>query len=91
MITVYDARLFQVIHEALTGYRVNWKKALQLLTKRFSDVNNCRDDERPCILLIDELDLLVTRNQSVSIALPELVEPKSYFILIFNCYLMMLV
>lgn len=57
--------IYRVIHEALTGYRVNWKKALQLLTKRFSDVNNCRDDERPCILLIDELDLLVTRNQSV--------------------------
>ncbi|XP_038890237.1 origin of replication complex subunit 1B-like isoform X2 [Benincasa hispida] len=57
--------IYRVIHEALTGHRVNWKKALQLLTKRFSDVNNCREDERPCILLIDELDLLVTRNQSV--------------------------
>uniref|UniRef100_A0A0A0LED3 Origin recognition complex subunit 1 n=1 Tax=Cucumis sativus TaxID=3659 RepID=A0A0A0LED3_CUCSA len=57
--------IYRVIHEALTGHRVNWKKALQLLTKRFSDVNSCRDDERPCILLIDELDLLVTRNQSI--------------------------
>lgn len=60
---------FQVIYEALTGHRVNWKKALQLLTKRFSDVKNCQEDDRPCILLIDELDLLVTRNQSVSVTL----------------------
>lgn len=57
--------IYRVIHEALTGHRVHWKKALQLLTKRFSDVNNCKGDERTCILLIDELDLLVTRNQSV--------------------------
>ncbi|XP_016899376.1 origin of replication complex subunit 1B-like [Cucumis melo] len=57
--------IYRVIHEALTGHRVHWKKALQLLTKRFSDVNSCRNDERPCILLIDELDLLVTRNQSI--------------------------
>lgn len=55
-----------MIYEALTGHRVSWKKALQLLNERFSDgKNNGRDDDRPCILLIDELDLLLTRNQSV--------------------------
>lgn len=56
----------QVIYEALTGHRVSWKKALQLLNERFSEGNNVgKEDDRPCILLIDELDLLVTRNQSV--------------------------
>lgn len=56
---------FQVIYEALTGHRVNWKKALHLLNERFSKGAKSGDD-RPCILLIDELDLLVTRSQSVS-------------------------
>lgn len=56
----------QVIYEALTGHRVSWKKALQLLNERFSEGNKFeKEDDRPCILLIDELDLLVTRNQSV--------------------------
>lgn len=58
----------QIIYEALTGHRVSWKKALQLLNERFSE-EFCvkkKEDKRPCILLIDELDLLVTRNQSVS-------------------------
>ncbi|XP_030453604.1 origin of replication complex subunit 1B-like [Syzygium oleosum] len=58
--------IYKVIYEALTGHRVSWKKALRLLNERFSDgKNNGRDDDRPCILLIDELDLLLTRNQSV--------------------------
>lgn len=56
----------QVVYESLTGHRVGWKKALHLLNERFSDGNRvCKDENRPCVLLIDELDLLVTRNQSV--------------------------
>ncbi|KAK8630325.1 hypothetical protein V6N13_079123 [Hibiscus sabdariffa] len=58
--------IYTVIYEALTGHRVSWKKALQLLNERFSDGKKMtKEDDRPCILLIDELDLLVTRNQSV--------------------------
>ncbi|WRX33055.1 Bromo adjacent homology (BAH) domain - like 10 [Theobroma cacao] len=58
--------IYRVIYEALTGHRVSWKKALQLLNERFSDGKKIgKEDDRPCILLIDELDLLVTRNQSV--------------------------
>ncbi|GMJ07096.1 UNFERTILIZED EMBRYO SAC 13, origin of replication complex 1B [Hibiscus trionum] len=58
--------IYRVIYEALTGHRVSWKKALQLLNERFSDGKKIgKRDDRPCILLIDELDLLVTRNQSV--------------------------
>ncbi|KAH7560573.1 hypothetical protein JRO89_XS10G0046500 [Xanthoceras sorbifolium] len=58
--------IYRVIYEALSGHRVGWKKALQLLNDRFSDGKKVgKEDDRPCILLIDELDLLVTRNQSV--------------------------
>ncbi|XP_058106618.1 origin of replication complex subunit 1-like [Magnolia sinica] len=58
--------IYRVIYEALSGHRVGWKKALHLLNERFSDVNRVgKDENQPCVLLIDELDLLVTRNQSV--------------------------
>ncbi|XP_077209975.1 origin of replication complex subunit 1-like isoform X2 [Tasmannia lanceolata] len=58
--------IYRVIYEALSGHRVGWKKALQLLNERFSDGNKVGEEEnQPCVLLIDELDLLVTRNQSV--------------------------
>lgn len=57
-----------MIYEGLTGHRVGWKKALHSLNARFSDENQCGKDTRPCILLIDELDLLVTRNQAVRCA-----------------------
>ncbi|KDP22084.1 hypothetical protein JCGZ_25915 [Jatropha curcas] len=57
--------IYRVIYEALSGHRVSWKKALHLLNERFSDGKKGKGDDRPCILLIDELDLLVTRNQSV--------------------------
>ncbi|KAE8037143.1 hypothetical protein FH972_009762 [Carpinus fangiana] len=58
--------IYRVIYEALSGHRVSWKKALHLLNERFSDGKKIgKEDDRPCILLIDELDLLVTRNQSV--------------------------
>ncbi|WOK92752.1 origin of replication complex subunit 1-like [Canna indica] len=58
--------IYKVIYEALSGHRVGWKKALHLLNERFSNGSGVHKDERrPCVLLIDELDLLLTRNQSV--------------------------
>ncbi|CAN6469548.1 unnamed protein product [Victoria cruziana] len=58
--------IYRVIYEALTGHRVGWKKALQLLNDRFSEGHKRKNEEtQPCVLLIDELDLLVTRNQSI--------------------------
>ncbi|KAL6128527.1 hypothetical protein ACLB2K_071882 [Fragaria x ananassa] len=58
--------IYRVIYEALSGHRVGWKKALHLLNERFSNGKKFgKEDDKPCILLIDELDLLVTRNQSV--------------------------
>ncbi|XP_052192375.1 origin of replication complex subunit 1B-like [Diospyros lotus] len=58
--------IYRVIYEALTGHRVSWKKALHLLNERFSNGSKGDNkDNKPCVLLIDELDLLVTRNQSV--------------------------
>ncbi|KAG8379675.1 hypothetical protein BUALT_Bualt07G0113700 [Buddleja alternifolia] len=57
--------IYSVIYEGLSGHRVGWKKALHFLNQRFSDENKHGKDTKPCILLIDELDLLVTRNQSV--------------------------
>ncbi|KAG9449492.1 hypothetical protein H6P81_009457 [Aristolochia fimbriata] len=59
--------IYKVLYEALTGHRVGWKKALQFLNERFSEGNRKvgKEDNQPCILLIDELDLLVTKNQSV--------------------------
>ncbi|KAK9154976.1 hypothetical protein Sjap_002456 [Stephania japonica] len=58
--------IYRVIYEALSGHRVSWKKALQLLNERFSEDSTIgKENTKPCVLLIDELDLLVTRNQSV--------------------------
>ncbi|RAL43099.1 hypothetical protein DM860_009881 [Cuscuta australis] len=58
--------IYSVIYESLTGHRVSWKKALKLLNDKFSNgTERGKEDSRPCILLIDELDLLVTRSQSV--------------------------
>ncbi|XP_027342766.1 origin of replication complex subunit 1A-like isoform X2 [Abrus precatorius] len=58
--------IYRVIYEALNGHRVSWKKALYLLNERFVEGKKTGEEaDRPCILLIDELDLLVTRNQSV--------------------------
>lgn len=59
-----------MIYEALNGHRVSWKKALHLLNERFVEGKKTGEKaDQPCILLIDELDLLVTRNQSVNSAL----------------------
>ncbi|ESQ38187.1 hypothetical protein EUTSA_v10029404mg [Eutrema salsugineum] len=58
--------IYTVIYEALSGHRVSWKKALHSLNERFAEGKKIgKEDDKPCILLIDELDLLVTRNQSV--------------------------
>ncbi|KMT14480.1 hypothetical protein BVRB_4g072530 [Beta vulgaris subsp. vulgaris] len=58
--------IYRVIYEALSGHRVSWKKALHFLNERFSEGKQVgKGQNKPCILLIDELDLLVTRNQSV--------------------------
>lgn len=57
--------LYKVLYEALTGHRLGWKKALHLLNQRFSESKHSSKDNQPCVLLVDELDLLVTRNQSV--------------------------
>nr|GMD00107.1 origin of replication complex subunit 1A-like [Ipomoea batatas] len=51
----------------LSPSKIIWKKALKLLNERFlNETERFKEDNRPCILLIDELDLLVTRNQSVA-------------------------
>ncbi|XP_020103814.1 origin of replication complex subunit 1-like isoform X1 [Ananas comosus] len=58
--------IYRSIYEALSGHRVGWKKALHHLNERFSDgVRVGKEDNQPIVLLIDELDLLLTRNQSV--------------------------
>ncbi|KAI3951097.1 hypothetical protein MKW98_028501 [Papaver atlanticum] len=61
--------IYRVIYEKLSGHRVSWKKALSLLNEKFSDDNKVHNrylhNSQPCVLLINELDLLVTRNQSV--------------------------
>lgn len=58
--------IYRVIYEALSGHRVGWKKALSILNERFSEGTKIsKEANRPCILLVDELDLLLTRNQSV--------------------------
>lgn len=58
--------IYRVIYEALSGHRVGSKKALNLLNERFSGENRTgKEDNHPCVLLIDELDILVTKNQSV--------------------------
>ncbi|KAK4785850.1 hypothetical protein SAY86_002539 [Trapa natans] len=58
--------IYKVIYQSLTGNSVNWKKALQLLNERFSEgTRNDKEHDPPCILLIDELDELVTGKQSV--------------------------
>ena len=58
----------QVVYEQLSGHRVGWKKALHYLTEHFSGGTKIgKQANQPIVLLIDELDLLMTRNQSVII------------------------
>ncbi|XP_051204471.1 origin of replication complex subunit 1 [Lolium perenne] len=58
--------IYKVIYEQLSGHRVGWKKALHYLTEHFSDgIKIGKQANQPIVLLIDELDLLLTRNQSV--------------------------
>ncbi|KZV33999.1 origin recognition complex subunit 1-like [Dorcoceras hygrometricum] len=76
--------VYSVIYEGLSGHKVGWKKALNFLTERFSGENKCwKEDSKPCVLLIDELDLLVTRNQSVLYNILDWpTKPNSKFIVI---------
>ncbi|ORY08284.1 hypothetical protein K493DRAFT_403449 [Basidiobolus meristosporus CBS 931.73] len=53
---------YTLLYEALTGERVTAKHASDLLEKMFTSPSN---DRKPCLVLMDELDLLVTRKQTV--------------------------
>ncbi|XP_078167818.1 origin of replication complex subunit 1-like isoform X1 [Carex rostrata] len=58
--------IYKVIYEQLSGYAVGWKKALRCLGEYFSNGKKVgKKDQKPIVLLIDELDMLLTRNQSV--------------------------
>ncbi|KAI0599300.1 ATPase [Biscogniauxia sp. FL1348] len=53
---------YSLLWEALRGQRVSPSQALDLLEREFSTPSPRRV---PCVVLMDELDQLVTRNQSV--------------------------
>ena len=53
---------YTMLWEALKGDRVSPSHALDLLEQEFSNASPRRI---PCVVLMDELDQLVTRNQSV--------------------------
>ncbi|KAK9780732.1 putative P-loop containing nucleoside triphosphate hydrolase protein [Seiridium cardinale] len=53
---------YSLLWEALRGQRVSPSQALDLLEREF---NNPSPRRIPCVVLMDELDQLVTKNQSV--------------------------
>ncbi|KAL7628188.1 Origin recognition complex, subunit 1 [Parahypoxylon ruwenzoriense] len=53
---------YALLWEALKGQRVSPSQALELLEREF---NNPSPRRVPCVVLMDELDQLVTKNQSV--------------------------
>jgi Cdc6-like AAA superfamily ATPase len=53
---------YSVLYEGLTGEKVTPSHAEHLLTTRFVSSNS---DRRPCVVLMDELDMLVTQKQSI--------------------------
>ncbi|KAI5864978.1 P-loop containing nucleoside triphosphate hydrolase protein [Durotheca rogersii] len=53
---------YTLLWEALKGQRVSPSQALELLEREF---NNPSPRRVPCVVLMDELDQLVTKNQSV--------------------------
>lgn len=53
---------YALLWEALKGERVSASQALELLEREFTNPNPRRV---PCVVLMDELDQLVTKNQSV--------------------------
>ncbi|KAI9766092.1 MAG: Origin recognition complex, subunit 1 [Geoglossum simile] len=53
---------YSLLWEALKGERVSPSHALDLLEREFANPNPRR---KPCVVLMDELDQLVTKNQSV--------------------------
>ncbi|XP_026438291.1 origin of replication complex subunit 1B-like [Papaver somniferum] len=73
--------IYRVIYEKLSGHRVSWKKALSLLNEKFSDDNKVRNSQ-PCVLLIDELDLLVTRKSVLYNILDWPTKPHSKLVVI---------
>ncbi|KAF6806565.1 origin recognition complex subunit [Colletotrichum plurivorum] len=53
---------YSLLWESLKGERVSPSQAIDLLEREFNNPNPRRT---PCVVLMDELDQLVTRNQSV--------------------------
>jgi Cdc6-like AAA superfamily ATPase len=53
---------YSVLYEGLTTERVTPSHAEHLLLTRFTSLN---PDQRPCLVLMDELDMLVTQKQSI--------------------------
>lgn len=56
------AQAYTMLWEGLTGDRFSPAQAEDLLVSRFSAPS---PSDRPCVVLMDELDLLVTKKQSV--------------------------
>ncbi|KAJ1914026.1 Origin recognition complex, subunit 1 [Tieghemiomyces parasiticus] len=56
------AQAYSILYQFLSGDKVTPKHAADLLEQRFRDPN---DDPQPCVVLMDELDLLVTRKQTI--------------------------
>ncbi|KAI8918618.1 P-loop containing nucleoside triphosphate hydrolase protein, partial [Powellomyces hirtus] len=59
------AQSYSILWQALTGNKVNANHAGQLLEKRFNTSSPNRQPLRCSVVLMDELDLLVTKNQQV--------------------------
>ena len=55
---------YSLLWEALHNERVSPSHALELLDREFSN-SLSNSDKMPCVVLMDELDQLVTKNQSV--------------------------
>lgn len=55
------AQCYSILWQALTGESIGGQLAIRRLMERFSSPHN----HRPCIVVLDELDLLLRRKQSV--------------------------
>jgi origin recognition complex subunit 1 len=73
------AQAYSTLWYGLTGDRVSPAHAVDLLDARFSRPSA---DKVPCVVLIDELDLLITKNQSVVYNFFEWTNSKSQLIVI---------
>ncbi|KAJ1992431.1 Origin recognition complex, subunit 1 [Dimargaris cristalligena] len=56
------AQSYSLLYHFLTGEKATHKHAADLLEKHFQNPN---DNSEPCVVLMDELDLLVTRKQTI--------------------------